>query len=121
MDSIERTIQASWRHQVLFTDAVFDPANLVLRDTLSAGKPVKVLVVLDESLARALPAMEGAMCRYFGVHDRSLRLVCPPLVRPGGEQAKSSWANVSEIHRAIDMYHLDRHSYVIAVGGGALL
>ena len=121
MDSIERTIQASWRHQVLFTDAVFDPANPILRDTLSAGKPAKVLVVVDESLASALPALAGVIARYFAIHDGSLRLVCPPLVRPGGELAKSSWGNVSEIHRAIDMYHLDRHSYVIAVGGGALL
>ena len=121
MDSIERSIQASWQHRVVFTDAIFDPANTVLRDTLGVGGLGKTLVVVDESLVAALPSLPAIISRYFAIHDASLRLVCPPLVRAGGEQAKSSWGNVSEIHRAIDLHHLDRHSYVVAVGGGALL
>jgi 3-dehydroquinate synthase len=121
MDSIERTIQASWRHRVIFSDSVFDPANPVLRDTLSAGSRNKTLVVVDDSLVTAMPAFPFAVSKYFAVHEPVLHLVCPPLVRPGGEQAKSSWGDVSELHRAIDMYHLDRHSHVVAVGGGALL
>jgi 3-dehydroquinate synthetase len=43
------------------------------------------------------------------------------LIRTGGEPAKSSWNGVSELHRVIDQHHLDRHSYVVAIGGGALL
>jgi 3-dehydroquinate synthase len=121
MDLIERTIKATWQHRVLFTEAVFDPANALLRDVLGAGPHGKTLVVIDESLATALPALPPMISRYFAIYDPPLHLVCPPLIRPGGEQAKSSWANVSEIHRAIDMFHLDRHSYVVAVGGGALL
>jgi 3-dehydroquinate synthase len=121
MDSIERTIQATWQHRVLFTDAVFDPANQVLKEILRGNGRSKTLVVLDESLAAALPALVVSISRYFAIHDPPLRLVCAPLVRKGGEQAKSSWGDVAEIHRAIDLYHLDRHSYVIAVGGGALL
>lgn len=121
VNSIERTIHASWQHRVLFTDAIFDPANPVLRDTLRAGLHSKALVVVDESLAAAMPGLAHGISRYFAIHDPPLRLVCPPLVRPGGEHAKSSWASVSEIHRAIDTHHLDRHSYVVAVGGGALL
>jgi 3-dehydroquinate synthase len=121
MDSIERTIQASWQHRVIFTEAVFDPGNLILRDTLAAGRRSKTLMVVDEALATAFPGAAQGIARYFAAHDPPLRLVCPPLIRPGGEAAKSSWGNVSEIHRAIDMYHLDRHSYVVAIGGGALL
>lgn len=121
MDLIERTIQATWQHRVLFSEAIFDPANPVLREVLGTGHRSASLLVVDESLVAALPGLSPMVCRYFAIHDPPLRLVCPPLVRKGGEQAKSSWANVSEVHRAIDMYHLDRHSYVIAVGGGALL
>lgn len=106
---------------MLFSEAIFDPANPVLRDTLGAGRPSTSLVVIDASLATALPGLPGSISRYFAIHDPPLRLVCPPLVSKGGEQAKNSWGNVSEVHQAIDQYHLDRHSYVIAVGGGALL
>jgi 3-dehydroquinate synthase len=121
MDSIERTIQSSWQHRVLFSEAIFEPDNPVLRNTLDSGRPGKVLVVVDESLAAALPSFITRVSRYFTVNDPPLHLVCSPVVRAGGEQAKNSWANVSELHRSIDQYHLDRHSYVIAIGGGALL
>jgi 3-dehydroquinate synthase len=39
----------------------------------------------------------------------------------GGEQSKNSIPLVTEILSHIDRHHIDRHSYVIAVGGGALL
>ncbi|HZR20607.1 MAG TPA: 3-dehydroquinate synthase [Verrucomicrobiae bacterium] len=121
MDSIERTVRANWQHRVIFTEAVFDPANLILRDTLTAKQRSKTLVVVDQGLVNACPGAAEGISRYFAVHDPPLRLVCPPLIREGGEAAKSSWEYVTEIHRAMDHYHLDRHSYVVAVGGGALL
>jgi 3-dehydroquinate synthase len=121
VDLIECTIQASWQHRVLFSEAIFDPANPVLKEVLGTGGRSTSLVVVDEALTAALPALPVMISRYFAIHDPPLYLVCQPLIRKGGEQAKSSWGNVAELHRAIDMYHLDRHSYVIAIGGGALL
>ena len=121
MDSIECTIRASWQHRVLFTEAVFDPANSVLRDVIGLGPHGKTVVVLDESLASALPALPAMISRYFAIHENLMRLVRPPMIRTGGEPAKSSWNGVSELHRVIDQHHLDRHSYVVAIGGGALL
>jgi 3-dehydroquinate synthase len=121
MDSIERSIQASWQHRIIFSEAIFDPVNTVLRDTLATNRHGKTIVVVDEALVACCPSLPATISRYFALHDPPLQLVCPPLVREGGERAKSSWGNVAEVHRAIDMYHLDRHSYVVAVGGGALL
>ena len=55
------------------------------------------------------------------VWSSCLQLVCPPIAIEGGERTKNSYFHVSEIHSQIDRFHIDRHSYVIAVGGGALL
>ena len=125
MDSIERTIQVAWRHRVLFTDGIFDPANPVLRDVLRGGdgngSQRCALMVLDQSLATAQPGLAAAMEKYFGSEARAARLVAPPIICNGGELAKASWSQVAEIHAAINHHHLDRHSYLIAVGGGALL
>ena len=121
MDSIERTIQARWEHRIFFTEAVFDPANLVLRDILAGPRRSKALVVVDETLAAAQPGLIPVIPRYFAAHEPALHLASAPLVCHGGEQAKNSWENVAQIHRAIDRDHLDRHSYVVAVGGGAML
>lgn len=81
----------------------------------------KALVILDESLARAQPNLTSEIESYYTTHSESLNLVCPPKIIEGGERTKNSYFHVSEIQSHIDRYHLDRHAYVIAVGGGALL
>jgi 3-dehydroquinate synthase len=108
----------------LFSDHVFDPTNPLLGDVLAKddiGIRRKVLVVIDESLALAQPALSPAVSQYFIGREQSLTLACPPLVFPGGEQVKSSWAHVAELHEAINRCHIDRQSYLVAIGGGALL
>jgi 3-dehydroquinate synthase len=124
MDLIERTIQVSWQHRVLFTEHVFDPANPTLRDNLSRdehGSPRRALVVLDEALASAQPVLRDAIENYFKTNPTAATLATPPILCQGGEQTKASWSAVAELHTAIDRHHIDRHSYLIAVGGGALL
>jgi 3-dehydroquinate synthase len=124
MAVIERTIQVSYRHRVFFTRRVFDRANPVLRDALENDEEKdqhKAFVVLDESLARAQPQLIRDIEAYFSAFSESLKLVCPPIIIEGGERTKNSYFHVSEIHSHIDRYHIDRHAYVIAVGGGAIL
>src|SRR5258707_1958018 len=124
MSAIERSIQVSYELRVYFTQNVFDPGNLVLRNTLvdtSSPRVCKALVILDESLAQAHPALAPQIEAYFETHGDRIKLVCPPVIIEGGERTKNSYFHVSEIHSEIDRYHIDRHSYVIAVGGGALL
>src|SRR3954469_4576262 len=124
MPSIERRIEVSYRHQVHFTENVFDIQNPTLRDVLSGGnrgQQAKVLVIIDEALAAANPFLMRNIEEYFSANTDRLNLVCAPLVIEGGERTKNSYFHVSEIHSQIDRYHIDRHSYVVAVGGGALL
>ncbi len=52
---------------------------------------------------------------------QQVRLVRPPLFACGGERAKNSTTLVSEIYSQLHRHHIDRHSYLVAVGGGALL
>ncbi len=124
MPHIERTIQVTYRHQAHFTEDVFAPENSLLRDVLVDGarsRRHKVLVILDEALATSQPTLARSIEIYFAACAKDLRLVCPPLIMEGGERTKNSYFHVSEIHSHIDRHHIDRHSYVVCVGGGALL
>lgn len=122
MSPIKRTISVSFEHRVYFTRAVFGAANSLLQSVMAEpGRVPKVLVVLDESLALAQPHLAGAMGDYFGACAGQLNLVGPPLVIEGGERAKTSYFHVSEIHSQVERHHVDRHSYIVGVGGGALL
>ena len=120
MALIERTIEISFRQRVYFTEGVFRLRNPLLGNVL-ASEPAqpKALVVLDEMLHKAQPTLAADIERYFAVG--AVKLVCPPLVLEGGERVKNSDFHISDIQSHIDRYHIDRHSYVIAVGGGALL
>lgn len=113
----------SYRHRVLFTKNVFEASNPVLRDVLIEdfkGDPVKVLVIADDGLVRAYPELSSQIHQYFEQFSQ-INLVCPTIIAEGGERVKNSYFHVSEIQSPIDRYHIDRHSYVIAIGGGALL
>lgn len=124
MTSIERIIQVSYRHQVHFTQGVFSPDNLLLKQVLANDKPEKArkaVVVVDETLSVAQPKLVQAIEDYFKAHSDCLNLVCAPLIIEGGERAKNSYFHVSEIQSLVEKHHVDRHSYILAVGGGALL
>ncbi len=121
MSVIQRSIQVSWELRVFFTEDVFAASNLTLHNALADAVPRKVLAVIDESLALAQPNLAHQIENYFAAHATALQLVCPPASIAGGERAKNSYAPVAEIHSLIDRHHIDRHSYLIAVGGGALL
>jgi 3-dehydroquinate synthase len=121
MSVIQRSIQASWSLRVFFTEDIFAASNLTLRNALADAAPRKILVVIDETLAVVQPELSRAVESYFAAHSTALQLVWPPVNIAGGEHAKNSYAPVAEIHSLIDRHHIDRHSYLIAVGGGALL
>jgi 3-dehydroquinate synthase len=124
MSVIQRTIQVGFQLRVHFTHGVFDPANSLLKDVLTNERPGqirKALIVLDESLAAAQPDLTQRVENYFAAFPEAIKLVCAPLTIEGGERAKNSYFHVSEIHSHVEKYHIDRHSYILAVGGGALL
>ncbi|MCC6232851.1 MAG: 3-dehydroquinate synthase [Verrucomicrobiales bacterium] len=122
--SIERTVAVTYRHQVHFTEGAFEPGNALLRRVLE--RPVgaaraRALVVVDESVVRAEPSLADTIDRWFLAHADAVELVDAPLRVEGGERVKNAYFHVSGIHELIDRHHVDRHSYVLAVGGGALL
>ncbi|HEU5395881.1 MAG TPA: 3-dehydroquinate synthase [Verrucomicrobiae bacterium] len=121
MSVIQRSIRVGWQLRVFFTEDVFAPTNLVLKGALADDAPRKVLVVLEDALAQSQPDLEAAIEKYFSTHANCFQLVRSPLFVPGGEHAKNSVTIVTDILSQIDRHHIDRQSYVLAVGGGALL
>ena len=118
---IERSIKVGWQLRVFFTENVFSPENPVLSNALADVAPRKAMVILEDSLSQALPQLGSRIERYFSLHAARHTLVRPPLFVSGGEPVKNSPTIITEILAQIDRHHIDRHSYLIAVGGGALL
>lgn len=105
---------------VVFTEGVFDPANPALREVLTRFEPAKrhrVVVFVDDALASHIEEIVG----YARRHSDVIELACPPLAVPGGEKIKSELHFVESAQQTLFELHIDRHAFVIAVGGGAVL
>lgn len=123
MDYLEQSFNIRYHYKIFFTEGLFDSDNLLLADFFngeSSAAQKKVLFVLDAGLVDANPALQTAITAYFQVH-RAVELVSEILIVPGGEAAKNNPAVLESIIEAVDVHGIDRHSYIAAVGGGAVL
>lgn len=122
---IQRPIPITFQHRVAFTHGAFADSNHTLRDLLADAKGLdgsaKVLVLLDDGVARANPELSERIVSYFSRHAEIVTLVSDPMILPGGEPCKNDWSLVDKIWQAIEFHKICRHSYVIAIGGGAFL
>jgi len=126
MDVIQQEFLLPVRYPVHFTTSVFAASNTLLRDLIAAGQgedeaPARVAVVVDRGVERAHPALVETIGAYCAKHERAMALSVPVLVVPGGETVKNDRRHVDRILEAIHAASLCRHSYLIAVGGGAVL
>jgi 3-dehydroquinate synthase len=109
---------------VYFTDNLFNPANQSLVEAMCRLEPDKrhrCLFFVDDGLIQARPEVIEDIKAYTAHHARNLDLVTDPIAVPGGEKIKSNMHFVETMQQVLFDQHIDRHSYVLAVGGGAVL
>lgn len=118
-------IQVDYRFEVHFTQDVFAPANTVLLEALrrpDADRPARALVFVDRGSAEADSDLIASIHRWFAVQDPArCQLAAPPEIVAGGEAVKADWNIVDLVGRLAVEASLCRHSYVIIIGGGAVL
>jgi 3-dehydroquinate synthase len=111
-------------YPVAFTRDVFDPENATLVQAVARLEPSRrhrMVVVVDDGVAAAAPTLLGSVPAYVGAHADRLELAAPPMVVVGGEAAKNDPAVLDSVLAALHEARIDRHSFVVAVGGGAVL
>ncbi|MEM9282058.1 MAG: 3-dehydroquinate synthase [Verrucomicrobiota bacterium] len=122
---IQRSIPITFEHRVSFTHGAFDDKNHTLRDLVAEGANLgarsKVLVLVDSGVSESELELSDQITRYFKAHSDTLQLVSEPMVLPGGEACKNNWKLVEKIWQAIEFHKICRHSFVVAIGGGAFL
>jgi 3-dehydroquinate synthase len=122
MQMIQVGFALNHSYPVAFTRDVFNPDNPVLADILkSTGRPNRALVVIDSNVAAADPYLINKVEAYSRHHEGLISIVASPFIIIGGEACKNGMAEVQKIQSLINTYHLCRHSFVIAIGGGAVL
>ena len=121
---IAQTVDVRYQYPVIFTTDVFAADNPTLADLCGrsdTGAASRALVIVDQGIDEAFPTLVADVVAYCEQHADTLRLVRPPLVVAGGEGVKNDHATVDAIQQAINDGGIDRHNFVIVVGGGAVL
>ncbi len=125
MQTLPQEIEVRFRYNVYLTKHLFNPVNPLLADILRREEgrtvPTKALLVLDGGVVDANPQLLPSIKSYTTAHRETFRLCQAPVVMHGGESVKNSFEEVSRLHELIHASGLCRHSYLVAVGGGALL
>ena len=117
-------ITLHYEHRLLFTRDVFAPDNDTLASVLAPRAPgdtARAIVFWDEGLAGAFPAVAARITRWFAARAGRVRLEAEPVALPGGEGVKNDFHRLESVWQAINAAKLCRHSFVIALGGGAVL
>ena len=118
MDRHDFDIPITFKHRVIFTRDAFAVSNSGLADVLSEGGGRRVLVFLESTVAGAWKALPDQIHAYFEKLDFDFRGV---RIFAGGEACKADEDLIHKVWQEIDTSHIDRHSYVLAIGGGAFL
>jgi 3-dehydroquinate synthase len=111
-------------YPVHFTEGVFDRDNAVFERALCRLEPAKrhrFAVFVDANVAASWPALTHEIAAYAKVRGSALELVTEPETVPAGEQSKNDAALVTRLQQRLADLAIDRHSYVVGIGGGAVL
>ena len=82
--------------------------------------PIKWLCAIDSGVVDYRPDIISQITRWQSTRP-TCQLVLDPLVIAGGELAKRDMSVVQRIIEACEAGHICRHSYVVVIGGGAVL
>jgi len=121
---IQQRLTYTIEYPVLFTENVFDPSNPVLArtlDRLSENRVHRAMVFIDSNVADVFPQVTQHVIQYFEAYADDIELAEEPRIIPGGEIVKSDFSVVPPMTSALIEAHLCRHSYVIIIGGGAVI
>ncbi|TGM33668.1 3-dehydroquinate synthase [Leptospira biflexa] len=123
--SIRSEFQVTYEYDVFFTKELFSLENILLSEFFQSKKTdkmkKKVLVVIDQGLFNFHNKILESIPQYFQSNVESVQLIEDLIILPGGEKSKNDSNGWELVVSAINQYGIDRHSYLMVIGGGAIL
>ncbi len=124
MEFIRQVFDIKFEYKVFFTTHLFEEGNdafrLFLRETRTAGVVRKMLFVIDNGVLANHRDLERQIRRYF-TNEPDIRLIDEMIVLPGGEVTKNDESYFRKIIAGVNEHGIDRHSFLVAIGGGSVL
>jgi 3-dehydroquinate synthase len=119
-----QSFSVSYECPVVFTRDAFDSQSPLVSDILRRREPHKrhrAAVFVDNGVRAAYPRLEAMIRCYAAAHREAMEIVGDVVPVPGGEITKNDPSVVQTLLSALLERSIDRHSYALAIGGGAVL
>jgi len=120
---IEQSFEVSYKYKLHFTENLFSPDNPLFKDIMEAYNKdgnVKVLFVIDSGVQECHSYLSSQITSYCEANKAQIHLT-GQIEIAGGENCKNDYKNVERILKAINDLRICRHSFVVAIGGGAII
>lgn len=124
MEAIKQEFRVAYQYSVFFTEQLFDNNNKLLSNTLkslSSTEGSKIFFVVDQGVLHHHPELPEQIRAYFAARPGLPALCGEPLLIPGGEECKNDETYTRQILEEVNRLGIDRHSFIAAIGGGAVL
>jgi 3-dehydroquinate synthase len=123
-DVRQQSFSVAYDYSVAFTHDAFSPANRCLVDVLARREPRKrhrCAIFVDAGVLAAMPDLAQRINGYAAAHAQSIEIAGAPVMVAGGEVCKNDPATTPRLLDVLSQHRIDRHSYAVAIGGGAVL
>uniref|UniRef100_UPI004047EC7E 3-dehydroquinate synthase n=2 Tax=Algoriphagus sp. TaxID=1872435 RepID=UPI004047EC7E len=118
---LQQSFSVPFRYPVAFTENLFATSQPLFVETFPEGQLARVFFVLDSGVVAHHPELISQIKVYVAAQSSRLALVGEPLVVAGGEACKNNPEAYQQVVEATNSFGIDRHSYLVALGGGAVL
>lgn len=123
LQPIKQSFKVQYDYQLYFTSGLFALENPLFAKLISDYKefePVKLLFVLDDGVKNHHPKLIHQIKSYCDSNKDNLKYT-DTIVLQGGEQVKNSDTAIEAVLKAINENKICRHSFVVVIGGGAVI
>lgn len=123
LQPIKQSFQVQYDYQLYFTSGLFALENQMFVNLIADYKdfePVKLFFVLDDGVKNHHPKLIHQIEEYCE-KNRSIIKYTDTLILPGGEHVKNSDDAIESVLKGVNENKICRHSFVVAIGGGAVI
>lgn len=123
LQPIHQRVPVTFNYDVHFTTGLFQVDNPMLARVVATEQqtsPKQAIAVVDSGVVEHHSGLLNQLAAYAKRYASILKLD-EPLIVPGGESAKNDPRLIEQIQQQIHQVGLCRHSYVLAIGGGAVI
>ena len=109
---------------VYFTEHLFARDNPIFKQVVlrkEPGKRHRFVAFVDSNVSSSWPTLVHDIVAYAEAHADAMELVGRPEIVSGGEHVKNEPALLTSLQKRLVELGIDRHSYVVGIGGGAFM